>query len=280
MKAFFLRPTRLGYYLIGLNFILFLLSIGYSNNLLFLFTLILMCQSLYWYVETALFTHPVIRDLKVSSCFAGEFNTISFSFDGPRFQKVLIKIGNKKYHIHEFTLDESRVMVPIKLEHRGVFQLKKLEFYDSRPFSLFAKAIKLQNETPFFVYPKLLKDINLGQETNEAQIDGPENSHSKGEEDFLGLIPYQGEDFKKISWKQFARSDELYIKQGLLPLLPHMDFVLGADASEEEISLIASKIVLAHRQQYSFTLKIKEQLISYDSGKFHLQYCLERLSEC
>ena len=280
MKCLMLKPTRLGNYLLGLNFILFLLAIGYSNNLLFLFTLILVAQTLYWYVETLIFNHPGIKDVEISHAFSGELTTINFIFDGPRFSQLKIKINNKKYKIRDFIIEESKVSASLALPMRGKYLLNSIEVYDSRPFSLFAKTIKFENKTHFYVYPKLITDIELKASCDEALEDGPVTSHLKGEEDFLGLSPYQGEDFKKISWKQFARTDELYIKQGLLPLLPHLNFVLTKEPSEEELSLVASQMVMAHRNQYLFSLTINDKLTGVDSGQFHLQLCLERLSEC
>ncbi|MFA5584916.1 MAG: DUF58 domain-containing protein [Bacteriovoracaceae bacterium] len=275
-----MKPTRLGYYLLGLNFILFLLALGYSNNLLFLFSLILIAQTLYWLAETYRFHHGVIRNLKVSSCFAGELTAISFDYDYHNFKTIKVTIGNRVYKIKDFVINENKVLVSLLLPQRGKYHISNLAIYDSRPFGLFAKTVRLKEETSFYVYPKLLKDVGIDLIAHSPVDSGPLDSNIKGEEDFLGLISYQGEDFKKINWKQFARTDDLYIKQGLSPLLPYLHFVVKDGANEEELSVISSKLVVAHKHQYSFSLMLKDQLIQQDSGKSHLQYCLERLSEC
>jgi len=275
-----MKPTRLGYYLLGLNFILFLLALGYSNNLLFLFSLILIAQTLYWLVETFRYQHGVVRNFKVSSCFAGEVTAISFDYDYQKFKSIKVTIGNQRYKIKDFIVDGKKVLASLVLPKRGKYHLTNLTIYDSRPFGLFAKTIRLNEAKSFYIYPKLIKDIALDLSTHSPVESGPLDSNIKGEEDFLGLVSYQGEDFKKINWKQFARTDDLYIKQGLSPLLPYLHFVVKDGVSEEDLSLITSKMVVAQKHQYSFSLKVKDQIIQQDSGKHHLQHCLERLSEC
>lgn len=275
-----IRPTRLGLYLLGLNFILFLLATGYSNNLLFLFTLILIGQSFYWYVETLKYDHPGIGDLKISNSFAGSPSIISFSTPETRFKKLYIQINGKKFNVTDFVRNDERVIVSIQLPKRGKYFLESLSFYDSRPFGLFAKKITLVDSRRFYVYPQILKSVSLTTSMNEEAESGTLDSHQKGEESFLGLDPYQGEDFKKISWKHFARTDDVYVKQGLAPLLSHYQFKLSETPSEEEISRVASMMMLAHLNQSVFSLKIKDMFIHPESSQSHLHHCLERLAEC
>lgn len=274
------RPTRLGLYLLGLNFILFLLATGYSNNLLFLFTLILIGQSFFWYVETVKYDHEAIEDLKVSNCFAGSPAIISFSIPKTRFKKLYLQISGEKFKVTDFVRNDQRIIVSVHLPKRGKYNLESISFYDSRPFGLFAKEIGVQNTRHFYVYPKILKNVSLNTSINEEAESGSIDSNEKGDESFLGLTPYQGEDFKKISWKHFARTDDIYVKQGLAPLLSQYQFKLSDSPSEEEISRIASIMLLAHLNQGVFSLKIKDIFIHPDSSQSHLHYCLERLAEC
>lgn len=280
MKSLILRPTRLGLYLIGLNFILFILSIGYSNNLLFFFTLVLLAQTIFWYVETLRFKHPRVKNIKVSSCFLGEETYCHFSGDNLQCTEVTFVINGEKKKAAVMSKLQDSLITTIRLQRRGKFHLDRISFYDSRPFSFFARKIDISPSLIFYVYPKLQQGAALVVGAmNSTQLEALE-SQRKGEDDFLGLDPYHRQGFKKIDWKYYARSGELYIKQGLSPELPALHFEVSHSPSEEDLSAIASQLVAAHRGLYSFSLKTKDQLISLDSGPGHLQRCLARLSEC
>lgn len=274
------RPTRLGYYLLGLNFILFLLATGYSNNLIFLFSLILIGQTLFWYAETVKFGHSGIKDLKVSNCFAGETTILSCSIEESRFNKLILEINGSQYKVDHFVRDTHKVIISLILPQRGKYLLEKITFYDSRPYGLFAKKIAFKAHRQFYVYPQIIKNVSLNNSNDEESESGSLDSNTKGEESFWGLNPYQGEDFKKISWKHYARTENVYVKQGVQPSLSHFHFILSDRPSEEELSRTASLMLLAHLNQSMFSLKLGDLLIQPEIGQSHLDHCLARLAEC
>lgn len=266
--------------MLGLNAILLILAIGYSNNLLFLFALILFSQTLFWFTDTYNYPHETPKDIQSSNCYAGELSVLSFNAENARTKELNFLINNRPYKIRHFVCDQQRFLLSLDLDKRGKYQLQKISFYDSRPYGLFAKRIEAKTSSDFYVYPRLIKNVSLHHK-NEAPVEsGLMDSHLKGEESFLGLNTYQGEDFKKISWKHFARTEEIFVKQGLSPVLPHIDLVLKDQPSEDDLSYMATLMNLAHKNQFAFSFKYKDLYVQPDSSFAHLQFCLERLSEC
>lgn len=280
MNLLRIRPTRLGYYLFGLNFILMILAVGYSNNLLFLFALILFAQSLLWLADTVRFNHSSLSEVKISNCFAGEFSSLSFSLSDVRLKKIAFVINGKEYQITDFIHDENKTFCSVYFDKRGQYLLENLVYYDSRPFGLFAKKIEIKLDQKFYVYPRPIENVTLPVLQNTPTESGELDSHQKGEENFLGLGAYQGEDFKKISWKHFARTEDVLIKQGLSPHVSQLDLMLKPGASEADLSYMAGLMLAAHRSQLPFSFKIGSLFVPTSSGQSHLHYCLERLSEC
>lgn len=257
-----------------------ILAIGYSNNLLFLFALILFSQSLLWLAESARFNHPIMSDIKISNCFAGEFSSLSFHTDQARLKKITLIINGENYHLHDFIQDSHKTFCSVHLNNRGKYLLEKIVVYDSRPFGLFAKKMEVKLDRYFYVYPKAVEIASLPPVNDSPTESGEMDSHHKGEESFLGLGPYQGEDFKKISWKHFARTEDILIKQGLSPIVSEMEFVLKANPSEEDLSYMAGLMMTAHKEQLPFSFRMGGLFVPASSSHSHLHFCLERLSEC
>ena len=58
----YIIPTRMGGYLNGLIFLMFLLSVGYNNNLLLIFTLFLFGLNLIWLIQSHFHMHKLKLD--------------------------------------------------------------------------------------------------------------------------------------------------------------------------------------------------------------------------
>src|SRR5215212_6754965 len=72
-ERIYILPTRMGGYLNGLIFLMFLLSVGYNNNLLLIFTLFLFGLNLIWVIQTHFHLHALkIETLIIDEGHAGE----------------------------------------------------------------------------------------------------------------------------------------------------------------------------------------------------------------
>ena len=274
-----MSPTRLGRYLLGLNFLIFILAISYSNNLLLLFSLFLIGQTAYWYIETVRYQHKDIGKFEIASVYLGEDAYLNLEMKDKNIPKLVLKINDHKYKLKQIGRNASEGLFALKLPKRGKYQLTQISFYLSAPFGLFAKKMVHNCQYTFFIYPALLKDSVKLTPTKKENQNGQFESNHKGDEDFSSLDKYQSEDFKKISWKHFARSEELYVKKGSSQEAQYLDLNLRKDMSEEEISKLATEIYWAHKNQIKMSLKSENDFIPYGEGESHFRLLMEKVSQ-
>lgn len=279
MRRLFLSPTRLGRYLLGLNFLIFILAISYSNNLLLLFSLFLIGQTIYWYIETVRYQHQSLGRLEIPPVYLGEITYLKIEMRQKKVESIKVTIDDKKYTLKISSILENEGLFPVVIKQRGKHQLQRISFYDSAPFGLFAKKQMQEYQQSFFIYPKIWPLQSLQESHKKEHQTGPLEAQTMGSEDFYSLDKYQSEDFKKISWKHFARLEELYVKKGSSQESRYLDLFLQENMSEEDVSLVATQIYLANKYQILISLKTPEEFISYGQGDAHFKALMEKVAQ-
>lgn len=279
MRKLFLSPTRLGRYLLGLNFLIFILAISYSNNLLLLFSLFLIGQTIYWYIETVRFHHQSLGRLEIPPVYSGETTYLKLQTGQKKIESIRVIIDNKKYSLQINSALENEGLFPVVLKQRGKHLLQRISFYDSAPFGLFAKKQNQEYQQSFFIYPRIWPGQSLIGPYQKEHQTGAIEAQTIGNEDFYSLDKYQSEDFKKISWKHFARMEELYVKKGSSQESRYLDLFLNENMSEDDISLVATQVYLAHKYQILTSLKAPEEFISYGQGDAHFRILMEKVAQ-
>lgn len=85
----YILPTRMGGYLNGLIFLMILLSIGYSNNLLLIFTLVLFSFNLIWIIQTHFNLNQLrLARMKIADGYADSKTQLTLSW-----KKLPFRIG-------------------------------------------------------------------------------------------------------------------------------------------------------------------------------------------
>jgi len=286
-KGIYFLPTAMGYYLNGLIFLLILLSVGYGNNLLLIFTLFLFCFNLLWLIQTYLFHKEAhVENLTIEDSFAESEGEFKISW------KNELQVKNLKLFLFcDKGMIELKVRDYLNGSHRGeiIFPMrgcwtwKKLALSSSAPFGLYQtyKFLPLSGEN--IVYPKRLKSVTLPNlfESNEL---GPRKNDRRGEDELKDFSKYAGEEFKKISWKIFAKSQELFVHQ--------MDSSIGEEArfnwpkdyqsmdKEAGLSLLLSQLLLSFEQGVVIELSINDKQFAISHSPHTLKMCLREISLC
>ncbi len=283
----YIFPTRMGGYLLGLIGLMFLLSIGYSNNLLLIFTIAMFGLNLIWLVNS----HFHLARLSPGQLFVedghvGSSQNVSFRWKKwPRgdlhLEMKLIGEQNQS-SVKIVTFEEGRTTGEITLPSRGFYQWNYLLVKTDRPFGLYQTWIYFKIDVTTHAYPRLQKDVPLpSPEITERE--GTITGERKGDEGLRGLTHYQGEGSKRISWKHYAKSGELFVKEGEEVKTQLMRIKLNLPQEntrrEAELSRIATLMVYCHRQDIPFLFTGKTQ----KGPGTHLELlkdCLRELSVC
>lgn len=270
----YIMPTRMGGYLNGLIFLMFLLSVGYSNNLLLIFTLFLFGLNLTWLIQTHYHLHALKLDsVIVHDGFALESSQVNVFWkktpEGP--QKWKLRLFGEEFDLK--VTDEMTVTFP----KRGVWRIEHLRVSSEMPFGLYKAWIYFPVETKGFAYPSKLKDLPKIDLENSLH-DGEHSTMRSGPHDVWNLGPYQGEESRKISWKHYARTGELVVKEGeeFSSAVVHFSLPVVSENKEYLLSKLATQMVHCAKTDVPFSFENKSASITTK----HLTDCLRELSQC
>ncbi len=268
---------------------MFLMAVGYANNLLLIFTLFLLSFNMIWLVQTHFHLHALKFDgLSIKNGHVGESLPVQIRWkkspDRPLQWSIVLE--GPCGIVEMTTLEEEghQSTGEVILKKRGRLNWNFLRVETTLPFGLYRTWIFFPLNETSFAYPALLKTTGLGA-LGQTQLEGQVPQERKGSEDIRDLSPYRGEESRKISWKHFARSGELYVKEGTEWNDQHIhikiDLPADHDLKENYLKSIATKMVDAYRQQIPFTFEITGSVKRGPSSQVrHLEDCLKDLSVC
>ena len=286
-QRIYIKPTKMGGYLNGLIFLLFLLAIGYSNNLLLIFTLFLFGFNLIWLIQTHFHLHTLkLSTVSINDGHAGSPIMVDVRWknapEEPHDWKIGIETDDgDSYPVRHFHNETLASKGEIFLPKRGLWKFGHVCVRTEMPFGLYHVWVYFKSDVSTFVYPPLLKNLPP-MEMHMNFPDGEASGQLKGPHDVWNLAQYQGEEARKISWKHYAKSGELVIKEGEELTKSFVHFRLFKDISHKEyvLSKMATQMVYCGRTQTPFILETPEKTTGAGVNEKHLSDCLRELAVC
>ena len=282
----YILPTRMGGYLNGLIFLMFLLSVGYSNNLLLIFTLFLFGLNLIWVLQTHFYLHRLkLQSVHVSDGHAQDPLNVSVYWKTTPPGKLNWNLSLHDDEVFSITaLDHQaeRSLGSIKISQRSVREFKHLKVKTDLPFGLYTVWIYLPVSVTVFVYPAKLQSPET-LELSPSDKDGDNSSIRKGPHDVLSLNPYQGEESRRISWKHYARSGDLLVKEGEDLTQSQVEFqAINFESKTKEylLSRMATQMVQCSKDGIPFNLKTQNKILPFGTSDKHLRDSLKELAQC
>jgi uncharacterized protein (DUF58 family) len=282
----YIMPTRMGGYLNGLVFLMFLLAVGYNNNLLLIFTLFLFGFNLIWVIQTHFHLHALkLHSISISDGHVAENVRVHARWSkaplGPFQWELTLETEDQELLVKSIQHESSGTEGSIVFSKRGVWNFTYLKVKTEMPFGLYQVWVFYRLETRGYAYPKRFKDVPPVSHSPSA-LTGEHSTLIRGPHDVWNLAPYQGEESRKISWKHYARSGELVIKEGeeLSKTLVH--FILRENPPNKELllSVMASQMVLCAKTETPFSLETPVKKMSPGLSSSHLTECLRELAAC
>lgn len=281
-------PTKMGGYLNGLIFLMFLLSIGYSNNLLLIFTLFLFGLNLMWLVHTHFHMRRLeLNFLSLEDGHAGDLlNLKIFWKKSPAAGldwSFILENPSEHYKVQQVSDSESESFGQVIVPTRGVKNWSHLKVGTDKPFGLYRTWRFYPLSLTSLVYPTLLKDISLPS-SKEFSLEGENAGVKKGTQDINELNAYQGEGLKRISWKHYARTGDLLIKEGLDFHDTIIEFKLELPEDRKDVepylSKLATQMLICSQKEIPFTFETPNLKRGPSYHRKHLQECLKELAQC
>ncbi|WP_309386455.1 DUF58 domain-containing protein [Cerasicoccus frondis] len=277
-----LQLTAAGWSFLGLILCLFLMSINFSNNLIFAMSFLLVGIAL----VGARFTWTNLRGLTLADwrcepVFAGqtaayrlgvENRTRSFRYG---FQAVANGVG-KEQHLPPQAQEELLFERPT--EQRGVIAAEHAMLSSCYPLGIFRAKLTTDDLPECLVYPKPMgaQPINDRPKGQQAHLRAESGSFT----DMRRYAP--GDPLSHIHWKAMARFDELYTKQfdgaqGQPALWLRWDDV-QASGVEAKLSQLCRWVLDAHAQGREYGLELPGLIIEPGNEDPHQRECLRALA--
>ena len=279
-----IRPTSagLGFFLMVLCG--FLLSVNFSNNLIFAMTFLLVAIALVsWYHTWLNLKGLVVSDWRTAPVFAGQplLFTAKVENPGKRFRHGLQARAGKLGTSGEIHLGgdcKAELQLSLARRPRGLSPAAGVFITSCFPLGLFEGRLRTGDLPRCLVYPQPLGNQPLPE--NMAGKQAHQNRESTTYTDMRRYSP--GDPPSRISWRAFARFDQLYTKEfdgaaGLPALWLSWDSAYGK-GMEEKVSQLCRWVVDARKQNREYGLQLPGLLVEPAGDERHYRRCLEILA--
>ncbi|MFT6433867.1 MAG: hypothetical protein ACJAVI_001910 [Candidatus Azotimanducaceae bacterium] len=281
----FILPTREGVYFTFLIVFMVLAGINYQNSLVFglaflLFSM-LMVSILHTYRNLSGIT---LQSAGSKPAFAGddvEFD-VNLTRAGVRTYEAL-QLGWQKNEVTEADLlEEEQCLVNLFLptKQRGVLDPGRLLIQTRYPVGLFRAWSWVDLDMTVLVYPR---PVVAGPIPGALSSSGEGDALQRdGVDDFYGFRDYQsGDSLRHVAWKNYARSDDLLLKE----FAAHVDRriwidweYLAGDEVEVRLSKLCYWVVQLAATQDEYGLRLPGTEVAPGRGLAHRNELLHQLA--
>ncbi|RJE77461.1 hypothetical protein BGP78_00195 [Pseudoalteromonas sp. MSK9-3] len=282
--SIYVLPSQSGLLFIGIMLLNFILGINYQNNLIlavsYIMGVLLVVSLLSGYIN---FNRLGLKLLSVNDNHEGVLTGARLELESTKERyNIIIKhidTGSEVTVSEVFKNTIAHVALPYK---RGVYTIGRFKIISHFPFGLVTVWSYLHSNKALHVYP-LPKEEKTEIKHIFTGADGDTNVNDvQAIDEFNELKPYQqGMSLNKVSWRHFAKNQQLLVKDytSEQPVSVGFDFDLITGNVEERLSKLCFLVVEASNNQQPFALKLPNATVPIGTGQSHRVKCLEILSE-
>lgn len=275
----YIIPTWGGIKYLMINFLLFLISLSFANNMALIVTFIMIS----YFIIQMLETHRIIQDLKFSHLEVSDFYAdqalkfkAHFKNSIEEYQNINIQLLNedKKIKGDPSAAFEKSISYDFKQMPRGKYQYNKIKIFTYGTTKLFYVWRFLPIKEEFFIYP-------TKKAFQENKLTLKNNISTSGEIDFKEHKKYShGQSSHRIDWKIFSKIGELYLKdfQFHENQTFNLDFQNFPGEKEERLEFLSYMILNCFQKNIKWSLNLPNQMIKQGHSKKHFKKCMEALS--
>ena len=285
-RSIYILPTRYGIFFAIMLLCMLLGSINYSSSLGFFLTFLLAGLGL----VGMLYTFRNLAYLKISHghtkpVFAGETAEVPLllttTHQLPAYQ---ISVGQQRRSpsrkINVFADSNTKLIHNLPAQQRGYATLGRLRVWSTFPLGLFHVWSWVELDHKVLVYPKPSGLHKLPHVSRHFK--GHNTATYSGNEDFIGVRPYQaGDSPKHIAWKASAKSHEVLTKQ-FADLASHEVWLDWEDLDglsiEQRLSQLCQWVLDMYYENRGYGLKLPDATVNINQGELHRAVCLEKLA--
>lgn len=249
-QKIYIIPTKIGFVFTGIMFTIFLIGLSYGNNLTLSVAFILFT----YFVIQMLITH---KNLGLINLNAASFSNNYSSTDGYCTLNLTDPVPDDFYSVSLIKGQD----IPLKARgftltgsfrsNRGKFEGERIKLSNTGEAGLFYAWKYFNINYLFYVYPS---PASIDTKKYFSTI---ETTESNLNSEFSHHIPYRhGLSSKRLDWKVFAKTDQLYWKQfsGVEYKDIELNFTHMPGSAERKLSHLAYLLDSVHKNGFTWTL--------------------------
>ena len=281
----YIIPTKNGFKYIGVNFLLFIISISYTNNLALLISF---CMATYFVLQM-FDTHKIIKDLHkikiyISDDQAPEPENVVVSHppnvSTNTISKVNVDFPNQKNNssiaVWSYRKNCNSSVFKLKNAKRGRYLLDRVWLSTLGNTNLFYVWRYFEVNERYLIYPTPYKTRYIPQWADQNE------GNSFHEDEFFEHGRFSnGMSAKKIDWKKFSKTDQLHIKKfrGETTSSKSIKYEDIDGEKDLKLSKISYLIFELRRSDTAFSLRLPHAFLPPGKGENHFQRAMEMICE-
>lgn len=267
----YIIPSKIGLLYIAVNFVIFMMGLTYANNM----TLLMAFLFFSFLVVNMIIANQNLEQVKsVHMDFHSGYapcSQVFLSFQGKEAKQVNLAHPQLTFSKEKMHPDGSYKFHGAS----GRYLIDRIKLYSHYPAGLFYVWRYYPVAATAYLYPIAKKwDLHQGHFLQNAKIEGSG--------DFEGHHKYHSAvNSRRIDWKVFARSEQLYWKkfggENNHQFKFEYDKTPGKN-KEEKLSHLSYAVGHAHQTAGAYSLSLPNLSITTAHGPAHFQRCMEALA--
>ncbi len=278
-------PSKFGLGFIFFAILIFSLGSNYQNNLVLLCAYLLFALFFISILQSYLnLIDTQVRFVSAQDGYAHSGYKIVFSMQNINQAFSVFVINNNK-HVEINTINEEKTVYQLQVEglQRGKHQIARLKIQSRYPFGIATVWSYVLFPNEIYIYPTpvpfSLHQYNI---KSEGEGDQQNQEYKTGTDEFFSIREFiEGESISRISWKHYAKTQTLMVKEFNEYQSQQFMFSLEQVPGDYETKLqhLSYLINQAYHDEIIYGLKLANKLIKPDHGITHMTKCLRALSE-
>lgn len=287
----YIIPSARGFLFFSVIIIMILAGATYNNNLIFLLSFFLFSA----FVTSMVQTHYILKGVQIEFVgsedgFEGDRVALHFQIRqshlrhrrGLLIRSLSRRFSTKSNAIENLTpMEQSRpARIEVAAWKRGVHAVPEMVLETYFPMGLFRAWKVFRPAGEMYVYPRAFGRLKLPNASYDfGQQDFGLRSSPEG--DFGELKNYQeGESYRQIAWKHYARTRKLFTKVHWGQENKHYQIPWSPNSKDLEAYLMQMSqwVVTALEEEASFELETPDLKVESGRGLEHSKMCLRALA--
>ncbi|WP_158683952.1 DUF58 domain-containing protein [Pseudoalteromonas sp. T1lg10] len=282
----YVLPSKLGFGFILVAALNFILAANYQNNLVQLSSYLMLVLVLMSLIQSyANIKGLQLQFKEVASGYANQERTYRLSLANQQRNSYAIQLQWQGSTTLVEKVEDSSQDVSIQggKQARGYYKVPRLKVFSTYPFGLAKVWSYLDANADYYVYPAP-QPHNHGL-SKQALDDSPQQNSGalsqSGNDEFDGLKEHkQLADYRRISWKHFAKREQLLVKEFITEAdgAYVVDFEKFPGDVENRLSLMAYSIEQAQIQHMPIAIALPGLILACNNSDEHYLKALRALA--